>query len=194
MKRSFYSLRHGETDWNVEVRLQGHSDIPLNDNGRQQASAAATILKPTGITRIISSDLSRAVETESIVAAVLNAPLVTDKRLREIGYGKIEGMTQAEVNAIPENLHSEYFNGIVKSDGYRMAHGGEHNEEVFERVWQSMIQADEMYKNDTLLFVWHGGVHRRVSDHLLGINKRSQNAVPYFFEHTNGTWALHELK
>src|SRR5688572_566464 len=97
--RSFYFLRHGETDWNVEGRVQGHTDTPLNENGRAQARAAIYILKKHKIDRIVSSTLNRAFETAQIVNAVLNLPIETDERLCERNFGVYEGLVGPEIEA-----------------------------------------------------------------------------------------------
>lgn len=94
-------VRHGETDWNLHRRIQGSSDIPLNDTGRAQARAAglelADTLDPHAPTVIVSSDLARAHETARIIAEVLDlAEPVTYPALRERGYGDAEGLTDVE--------------------------------------------------------------------------------------------------
>lgn len=94
-------VRHGETDWNLHRRIQGSSDIPLNDTGRAQARAAALALgdarDPLAPTVLVSSDLSRAHETARIIADVLGLPEPrTYPALRERGYGEAEGLTDTE--------------------------------------------------------------------------------------------------
>lgn len=89
-------VRHGETEWNREGRIQGSTDIPLNDTGRAQARAAGDALRERlgdRPVRVVSSDLSRAAETADIIAARLGAPAVDRyPGLRERGYGEAEGM------------------------------------------------------------------------------------------------------
>ncbi|MFS1512975.1 histidine phosphatase family protein [Chengkuizengella sp. SCS-71B] len=90
-------IRHGITDWNIEGKAQGHSDIPLNDKGRKQAQSVATRLKGERWDLMISSTLSRASETAHIIKKTLNiSNLLYDDRLREINCGKIEGLTENE--------------------------------------------------------------------------------------------------
>jgi broad specificity phosphatase PhoE len=106
----FYFLRHGETDWNVERRLQGSHDIPLNDRGRRQAAQCGDTLRDliAGSGKIpadfafISSPLSRASETMEIVRGGLGLPragYTTEPRLAELSFGRWEGMTYREVAA-----------------------------------------------------------------------------------------------
>lgn len=84
--------RHCETDWNARHKVQGRTDIPLNDKGRGQAAALAEKLRGLGVTRIVSSDLSRARETATIVGARLGVEPETDERLRECAFGLAEGL------------------------------------------------------------------------------------------------------
>lgn len=94
MQKKFYFFRHGQTDWNLEKRCQGHTDIPLNDLGRQQAERLADILIPHHPEHIYSSDLSRARETAEIFQRCFPIPLSIslDNRLREAHFGVAEGM------------------------------------------------------------------------------------------------------
>jgi broad specificity phosphatase PhoE len=96
-RRLLYLVRHGETDWNVAGRWQGHTDVPLNTAGREQARAVAESLRETRLAGIVSSDLSRAVETASIVAVQLGMPVAyVDAALRERAFGPFEGLTSDE--------------------------------------------------------------------------------------------------
>src|SRR5262252_2076150 len=89
-------VRHGETDWNAEGRLQGHTDRPLSDFGRRQARALADELAGDSIVAVYASDLSRARETAEIVAAQLGLEVALDPRLREKDWGTWEGLTPEE--------------------------------------------------------------------------------------------------
>lgn len=91
-------LRHGETDWNATGRLQGSSDVPLNDRGRAQADAAARAIAPglAAGTRIVSSPLLRARATADALGAVAGIDVEEDERLVERTYGEWEGLTSAE--------------------------------------------------------------------------------------------------
>ncbi|MEK9152422.1 MAG: histidine phosphatase family protein [Patescibacteria group bacterium] len=93
--------RHATTDWNLERRIQGQRDIPLNDRGRAVAAQLAEKVAVRGITLIVCSDLCRAVETAEIVAARTGARIRRDPRLRESCFGSLEGMTYEEIDRIP---------------------------------------------------------------------------------------------
>jgi broad specificity phosphatase PhoE len=94
---SIYIFRHGETDWNAERRFQGHTDIPLNEKGREQAKQLGEVLKTLQLEVILSSDLSRAHDTAKIAAAGLNIPIEITKHLREAYLGDPEGKLRDEI-------------------------------------------------------------------------------------------------
>jgi broad specificity phosphatase PhoE len=95
--RRILLARHGETEWNALGRLQGHTDIPLNEHGRTQARALAASFAGTGIAAVVTSDLARARETGEIVAAALGlAAPVIEPGLRERRFGVFEGLTRDE--------------------------------------------------------------------------------------------------
>ena len=105
-KLVIYFLRHGETDWNAEGRMQGQTDVPLNDKGRGQATRngriLAPVLRPIASFDFVASPLIRARETMEIARTELGIdPKVyrTDDRLKEIGFGSFEGRTWADINA-----------------------------------------------------------------------------------------------
>ena len=89
-------VRHGETDWNADGRLQGHTDRPLNDYGRAQARGSPTELAGEELEAIYASDLARARETAEIVGGRLGLPVVLDADLREKDWGTWEGLTAVE--------------------------------------------------------------------------------------------------
>lgn len=92
-------MRHGETDWNAQARLQGHRDIPLNQTGLRQAAAAAPSVAALDPQLILSSDLSRARSTASAVGELTGLPVGVDRRLRETSMGQWEGLTMQDVMA-----------------------------------------------------------------------------------------------
>jgi broad specificity phosphatase PhoE len=89
--------RHGNTDWNATNRVQGQSDVPLNDLGRQQAVDAAELLLRMSPVAIVASDLRRAADTAAALGALTGLPVKHDPRLRERYFGAWEGMLMTEV-------------------------------------------------------------------------------------------------
>jgi probable phosphoglycerate mutase len=156
-------VRHGETDWNVQFRLQGSSDIPLNENGRAQARQAAPVLAELApVKRIVASDLSRAVETAHIIADAMGAEVVTDARLRERSYGVWEGLLEPERRDQYPEAYAEWASGLEPHvDGY------EFNETVRDRA---VALIDELAPEDgTHVFVSHGSTTRVLIGALLGL-------------------------
>jgi probable phosphoglycerate mutase len=99
MELTLHLVRHGETAWNAEGRMQGSVDVPLNDTGRGQAQAAASALAHRPIGAVISSDLSRARETAEAIAGPQGLEVITDPALRERAFGVVEGRLYEEAKA-----------------------------------------------------------------------------------------------
>jgi uncharacterized phosphatase len=144
-----YLVRHGETDWNLQHRIQGSTDIPLNATGREQASTTGTLLARRDWDAIVSSPLSRAAETAAIIASAagLSAPTTVDA-IVERNYGEAEGLTDAEIN--------ERFPGDAPVPGR------ETREQVVERVLPALMAIAESHPDEAVLVVSHGGVIRSV--------------------------------
>jgi broad specificity phosphatase PhoE len=142
-------VRHGETDWNAVGRLQGQTDRPLSDFGRQQARRLAEELAEEKLEAIYSSDLSRARETAEIVGERLGLPVVLDPDLREKDWGTWEGLTSIERD--------------------RVAFAGESTEAHQERILRALRRISERHPDDgRVLVVTHGGSMRRVQTATLG--------------------------
>jgi broad specificity phosphatase PhoE len=145
-------LRHGQTDWNVQRRYQGHTDIPLNSLGREQASELAAQLNCSQVAAIYSSDLSRALETAAILAQHTSAHVTPDRRLREISMGEWEGRTLFEVNQeLPVGA-----DGLAYTEAHSRAPGGESLAEVAERVRAFADEIAERHAGQIVLVVMHG--------------------------------------
>ena len=99
--RDVVFVRHGETDWNRERRVQGSTGAALNDAGREQAKGLARLLWEVPLQAVYSSTLPRAVETASYVAGPHSLGVTTDPRLNEIDHGEWEGMAEAELPDLP---------------------------------------------------------------------------------------------
>ncbi len=127
-----YLLRHGETDWNVTWRLQGSSDIPLNEKGIAQAKEAALRYADLPLTHVYTSPLQRAVCTARIIAEPHGLPVVVEDRIREMHFGLLEGTTPQESGADPV-LREVRSNLFDHPERYVPTGDGESYEEVHNR-------------------------------------------------------------
>lgn len=153
---NIYLLRHGETDWNKDGRIQGHTDIPLNQKGRAQIGQAAEVLAglPFGIDSIYSSPLKRAYESAEIVADRLSydkKEIIVEPMLIERCFGEAEGLTAAEREAkFPNYQYADtgyYFPGIEPyKDLLKRA------EAVFKKI------TDSCKEDENILIVSHGAL------------------------------------
>jgi broad specificity phosphatase PhoE len=145
-------VRHGETDWNRDRRIQGQSDPPLNDLGRDQARALARKLAGDEIEAVYASDLRRARETAEILAAELGLPVAVDPELRELDFGHWEGHTVEELEAnFPEAFARWTQGGEVAWDG------GETHTAMAERVRNAVRRLASAHAGGRILLVAHGG-------------------------------------
>ena len=148
------AIRHGETAWNVDSRIQGQLDIPLNDTGRWQAHRLARAVAEEGISAVYSSDLLRALETAQSVARGCGQPITTDTGLRERGFGVFEGLTFREIEARwPEQ--SERWR---KRDPAFGPEGGEMLQDFYARCVATASRLAAAHPGETIALVAHGGV------------------------------------
>jgi probable phosphoglycerate mutase len=161
--RLMFLFRHGETDWNREGRLQGHTDVPLNARGLAQAEALAEKLRPHRLDGVVSSDLLRAATTGRIVAEALGVPLILDPLLRETTVGAAEGLLWAEAKArFGEELTERWF-----TDDDAAFPGGETGGETRARALAALgrVAAGQPWRR--IGVSTHGALIRQVMKHAL---------------------------
>jgi probable phosphoglycerate mutase len=170
-------IRHGETDWNVEGRLQGQRDIPLNDTGRAQARRNGTAIKaalPEAVGfDFVASPLSRSRETMEIVRAAMGMPperYATDDRLKELTFGDWEGLTDADL----QTVSAELIAARAKDKWRFVPPNGESYRILSERVaqWLGGIVRPT-------LTVSHGGVGRVLRAMVLDLDPLAAIATPF---------------
>lgn len=162
MAHTIVLARHGETDWNAEHKIQGHQGPELNARGRAQSIELADQLRQAGlqIIHVISSDLPRAIQTRDLVGAHLGLSsrvLKADSRLRECGFGELEGMTRAAILADPKYGAGwqPHLNDYNFDYDFRPL-GGECRADVVARQWAVV---DELWENEQVLLallIGHG--------------------------------------
>jgi 2,3-bisphosphoglycerate-dependent phosphoglycerate mutase len=148
------AVRHGETAWNVDTRLQGQLDIPLNEHGLQQAQRAAVTLADEAPDVIYSSDLCRAHATAQALGHRIGLPVHTDPGLRERHFGQWQGHTYAEV----ERQWPELAVGWRTRDPAFGPPGGETLSAFFDRCVSTLTRLAQAHPGQTVVVVAHGGV------------------------------------
>ncbi|MBK9928194.1 MAG: glucosyl-3-phosphoglycerate synthase [Anaerolineales bacterium] len=145
-------VRHGQTDWNLEGRYQGQSDVPLNDNGNEQARSLVEKLRGKNFSAIYTSDLSRARETAEPIAKALNIPLRVEPRLREINQGEWEGQLVDDL----KTRYTELWEKRAVDPANVRPPGGETVGEVAERVYAALNDVARQFPTGNVLIVSHG--------------------------------------
>lgn len=161
-----FLVRHGVTEWNQVLRFQGHTDIPLSPQGREQAGALGRRLAGEKIAAVYASDLLRARETAEIIAAYHGLAVITDPALREINFGVWEGLTLDEIKA---RYKAELQQWWTEPTRYR-APGGETLSEMAERVIRSVQAIVARHNGEQVVVVCHGGPVRCLLATVLGLD------------------------
>lgn len=148
------AIRHGETAWNVDTRIQGHLDIPLNDTGLWQARQLARALADEPVAAIYTSDLQRARATAQAVADTTGAPLTPEPDLRERSFGHFQGRTFAQIEAeLPEDALR-----WRKRDPHYAPEGGESLTSLRTRIDSTVHRLAARHPGELVVLVAHGGV------------------------------------
>jgi broad specificity phosphatase PhoE len=175
-------LRHGQTDWNIDFRLQGITDIPLNETGLTQAREAASVLAGTSWDVVLSSPLSRAFDTAKIVSAELGIQDVAiEPLLLERSFGEAEGLR-----------HEEW---KEKYPDPNLVPGGESLVELRARSWQLLDALAERYQGQRVLTVSHGALIRKLvklvsNGEFPRDGERFGNASMSTFKHNGVDWLI----
>lgn len=184
--RRILLLRHGQTEYNLGGRLQGHLDTKLTDQGQEQAATVAPLLADDAFDRIISSDLSRAHETALAVAAAAGMTVSVDPRLRETHLGNWQGSTVAEVEAAEPGAITAW-----RADPRWTPPGGESRIEVVARAMPVIAELDAEYAGDetdrAVLLVAHGGL---IAGLVCGLLELPESAWPVIGGMGNAKWAV----
>jgi len=186
------AVRHGETDFNAERRMQGHLDVPLSETGRVQAQAAAARLADESIDKIYSSDLQRALETARIIHEGREIELVTDLRLREFHMGTFQGMTLSEAR----EKHGDAWERFFIHDADFALPGGQSRNQKQVEIASFMEEVVRSQAGGRMLVVTHGGILIAMLRHVLGIPASHyfrvsiENTGIQRFRYKNETWQL----
>jgi len=167
-------VRHGETEWNLASRIQGHTDSPLSPAGQAQAAAIAQRLAGERFDRLVSSDLGRAWRTAQAIAARTGNAVVADARLRERNYGVAEGLTYGEVGV----HYPEVFSRVRDTDPDYVVPGGESRRQLFHRVRDAFEALAREADDARIAVVCHGGVLAALYRHVNAIPVEAVHAIP----------------
>jgi len=185
--RRLILLRHGQTDYNVTGRMQGHLNSVLTGVGHDQAAAAAPVLAALEPDRVVSSDLQRAVDTAEVVGAACGLAVKFDARLRETHLGEWQGHTVAEIDG-------EYPGAIAawRSDPAWAPPGGESRVAVVARSRPVVDELDAEFADSdeassTVLLVAHGGL---IAGLVTGLMDLPTEVWPSFGGLGNCRWAV----
>lgn len=154
MRTRLCLVRHGETDWNAQRRVQGQIDIPLNARGRTQAEALARGLVAERFTALYSSDLQRALQTAQPTASIHQLPIRSDPLLRERHFGVLQALTAEEAQARHPQARLKH---VARDPEYALETG--ESLVAFERrICACLESLLRRHLGETILVVTHGGV------------------------------------
>lgn len=163
MKR-IYLLRHGQTDWNKEGRIQGHLNVPLNETGRDEARRLEPVFKRLNIEVVLSSDLDRSIETGKL--SLPGGPHLLDSRLRETHLGVLQGKTRSEIQKELGTEIWEVLRSRPLSDSDVIKLGTESGDQVFNRSLSAILDFSKQNDFKNAAIVTHGGVLRNLFRYL----------------------------
>lgn len=158
---NIYLVRHGQTNWNIQNKLQGSADIPLNNTGIEQANMLKNILKGISVDFIISSPLKRALTTAEIINSDLHLPLYMDEALKERSFGELEGVHGGEYD-------KELFWDYYKNHEYKNV---EKIQDFFTRIFNFLDNLQKKYADKSILIVTHNGVNIAANCYFNGFDK-----------------------
>lgn len=190
MNTHIYFIRHGETDWNKEGRFQGHSDIPLNEAGTQQAEQLADYLQNHPLAAIYTSDLSRARQTGEIIAKHHGLSAQSYPEFRERHGGEWEGKYYTEIEAVYPNWRHARMTGGV--------YGLESTADVQKRMLTRLLLLLEQHQGEQIVIVAHGACLRALftllaEDENWDTTRLGNTSITHFTFHQDHGWQLHAL-
>jgi probable phosphoglycerate mutase len=167
-------VRHGETQWNLASRIQGHADSPLTAAGEAQAAAIAGRLAGETFDQLIASDLGRALQTAQAIAARTGHEVTVDPRLRERNFGVAEGLTYGEIDV----QYPDVFSRVRETDPNYVIPGGESRQQLYERVQNVFESLAREASGRCIAVVCHGGVLASLYRHVHGIPLPVPHPIP----------------
>ena len=159
-------IRHGETDWNSQQRMQGHSNSDLSEVGRGQIQALGELMKNVSFDHIYSSDSLRARQTAEAITQYSGHTLQFDQRIREKNLGVFEGLTSTEA----KERHPEVYRLFKTAGANYVIDEGESTQQLLERALEFIEEIRLRHPQERVVMVTHGGVVRVLMKYALGLS------------------------
>ena len=159
-------IRHGETEWNSQKRMQGHSNSDLSEVGRAQIQALGEFMKNESFDHIYSSDSLRARQTAEAITQYSGHTLQFDQRIREKNLGVFEGLTSTEA----KERHPEIYRLFKTAGANYVIDEGESTQQLLERALEFIEEIRLRHPQERVVMVTHGGVVRVLMKHALGLS------------------------
>ncbi len=194
LKTWITAVRHGETKWNVAMRLQGIQNSELSEKGNQQVESVSKELSNKKFDMIISSDLGRAIKTAEVINKYHKLDIIRDPSLRERNFGIMEGLTREEILEKYPDVFSAY---QKRKESYKIPQG-DSLIEFYERVLTGLEKVISLNKGKRILIVTHGGVLdciiRMMFNYSLSARRNFSiyNTAINIFSVMNNEWTLEE--
>lgn len=172
-----YVIRHGQTNWNKEKRLQGKADVPLNENGRTLAKIVGEKIKDIPFEFAVSSPLSRAMETARLALGGRDIPVYPDERIGEMSFGDWEGLHYSDHTEIPNGMIDNFFH---RTDLYETPPNGESFSQVIARthdLYEELVN-NPKYEDCNILISSHGAASRAFLQSIFQDGNFWQTGVP----------------
>jgi len=184
--RPFLCLRHGVTDWNLQGRFQGRTDVPLNDEGVAQARAAAQRLQNVSLDIVVSSPLARAVASAEIIAADSRKPVNIEPELIECDFGSFEGRPIGDVMQKHGVTEKQSLAKILPPDAEKWT-------AVSQRALRCVGGWLNRHPHATILFVSHDAVMQAMAEALCNSWFDNRHGTPYRFARAGDAWTVDEV-
>lgn len=159
-------IRHGETEWNSQQRMQGHSNSDLSEVGRGQIQALGELMKNVSFDHIYSSDSLRTSQTAEAITQYSGHTLQFDQRIREKNLGVFEGLTSTEA----KERHPEVYRLFKTAGANYVIDEGESTQQLLERALEFIEEIRLRHPQERVVMVTHGGVVRVLMKHALGLS------------------------
>jgi len=186
----FIFVRHGETAGISSIRFYGITDVPLNEEGREQMKFASEFLRNETFDRVFTSNLNRTIEGAKIILGDRNIEIEEIQEFNEINFGRWEGLTLEEIKERDEELFTEWRKALWNFNYPE----GDNREEFLNKVKSGIFRVLNKVQSGCVLFVLHKGIIRTILEHLTGLeDMKAPLGSIHELVKTNGKWHIEKL-